>query len=136
MRCGKFEYDDATGEFNVPGARLRHIPKFISNILLLVVHPWVWWWNNEKKHWKQHNFCRVILWLIIGFLLLKAYKLGLFAFLWAAGHAYVWLVWTWRFLWAVVVWLWDFICECCRCFAPCLQQGWNWFWTLGDDILK
>jgi len=136
MRCGKFEYDDASGEFNVPGSRPRRVPRFISNTFLLLIRPWVWWWTNEKKCWKQHQYLKVVLWLLVGFLLLKAYKFGLGLLLWVVGHAYVWLVYALRFLWAVVVWLWDFICECFRCFGPWLQQAWHWFWTLGDGLFK
>lgn len=136
MRCGKFEYDDSTGEFNLPGSRPRRLPKLVSDFFLLLIHPWAWWWANEKQCWKQRQLMKVVLWLVVGFLLLKAYKFGLAFLLWLAAHAYVWLVYAYRFLWAAVVWLWEFACECVRCFGPCIQQGWNWFWTLGDGILR
>ena len=136
MRCGKLEYDDATGEFSVPGARPRRIPRIVSNSFLLVFRPWVWWWTNEKKYWMQRRFWKVFLWFIVGFLLLKVYKLGLIFLLWFLGHAYVWMVYVLRFLWAVVVWAWDVICECYRCFGPQIRQGWQWFWSWGDDFLK
>ena len=93
MKCGAYKYDEKTGEFKISGAprkrQSRKVPRWVGQLFSFRIG------SRRLNTWK-----RILLFAlcILGVLLFR-------------GFIYVGVVYVCRFIWACLVWLYEFNLE-------------------------